>query len=126
MISGALKGCCLTFPKIRRNAFSIFFAPRPPKRMAFTSAAMKKKFHPAPRILRSRGEAVERCDQIPVSGVGHDLEVFEFQTKEFRRKRRLLDQNRTDLNGLRHESSREKKLAGCLRAGERSHKEQQQ
>ena len=33
--------------RIRINAFWIFFAPTAPKNVTFTSAAMKKKFHPA-------------------------------------------------------------------------------
>jgi len=43
----------LSLRNIRCTAFCMLFAPIAPKHMAFTSAAMKKKFHPAARILRS-------------------------------------------------------------------------
>jgi hypothetical protein len=42
--------------KIRLNALWIFVALRDPKNIALTSVAIKKKFHPAARIVRSRGD----------------------------------------------------------------------
>jgi hypothetical protein len=52
--SKQLKFCCLTFSKIRFNALWTFVAPTAPKIITFTWAAMKKKFHPAAWIFRSR------------------------------------------------------------------------
>ncbi len=48
--------CRRTFKQIRFNAFWILFAASEPKTVAFTSSAMKKKFHPAAWILRSRAK----------------------------------------------------------------------
>jgi hypothetical protein len=45
------KFCCLTFSKIR---LWMFVAPIAAKIITFTSVAMKKKFHPAVWIFRSR------------------------------------------------------------------------
>src|SRR6185437_8993645 len=42
------------FPRIRFNALSSFFGSGEPRNIIFASAAMKKKFHPALWILRSR------------------------------------------------------------------------
>jgi hypothetical protein len=39
------------FPRIRRNAFRISPPQSHRRNIAFTSAAMKKKFHPASRIF---------------------------------------------------------------------------
>ena len=54
--SRQLKSCFRTFKQIRFNAFWILFAASEPKTVAFTSSAMKKKFHPAAWILRSRAK----------------------------------------------------------------------
>ena len=64
--SRQLKSCFRTFKQIRFNAFWILLAASEPKTVAFTSSAMKKKFHPRGMDLAIKSEAIDSLDHAPV------------------------------------------------------------